>query len=106
VVLSGGNIDTNLIAHAIERGLTADGRYLCLRTRVADRPGQLNRILLLLTELKVNILEIRHHREGWEIPVGDVGVELLLETRNQAHSHEVVDRLSAAGYPITTAIPP
>jgi threonine dehydratase len=106
VILSGGNIDTNLVAHAIERGLTTDGRYLCLRTRVQDRPGQLNRMLMVLTELKVNILEIRHHREGWDVPIGHVGIELLLETRNQEHSQEVADCLSAAGYPVTTVIPP
>jgi threonine dehydratase len=106
VILSGGNIDTNLVAHAIERGLTSDGRYLCLRTRVQDRPGQLNRMLMVLTELKVNILEIRHHREGWDVPIGHVGIELLLETRNQDHSQEVADCLSAAGYPVTTVIPP
>jgi threonine dehydratase len=106
VVLSGGNIDTNMVAHAIERGLTADGRYVCLRTRVLDRPGQLNRILLLLTELEVNILEIRHHREGWDIPVGHVGVELVIEARNRGHGEQVVARLELAGFPVTVAAPP
>ena len=39
VVLSGGNVDTHLIARVMEHGLAHAGRYLVVRIMVEDRPA-------------------------------------------------------------------
>jgi threonine dehydratase len=98
VVLSGGNIDLNLLAKVIQHGLTLAGRYLVLRVRVGDTPGQLLRLVALLAEKRVNILTIEHHRAGLALPVQQVEVELTLETRDRAHAAEVEAILREAGY--------
>ncbi len=100
IVLSGGNMDLNLVARVIEQGLSRANRYLVLRTQVPDRPGRLNRILSHLASRKVNVLDVVHHRAGWSIPLGRVEIELLVETRDAAHGAEILDDLRAAGFSI------
>ena len=50
VVLSGGNIDVNLLARTVEHGLARAGRYLTLVITLRDRPGQLARVLHTCSE--------------------------------------------------------
>jgi threonine dehydratase len=99
-VLTGGNIDLNLLMPVIRRGLASSGRYLTFWTTIPDRPGELSRLLALVGELKANILSIEHHREGLHLAVADTRVDLTLQMRNQAHVDEVLRRLSAAGYDV------
>jgi threonine dehydratase len=108
VVLSGGNVDVNLVARIIEHGLTRAGRYLVLRTRLDDRPGQLGALLRPLSEMRVNVIDIEHHRAGWLLPVDQSDVLLHLETRDAAHAREIIARLRGAGYDVEplTPLPP
>jgi threonine dehydratase len=99
-ILSGGNIDTPLLMRVIRFGLTNAGRYLMLRTRVDDRPGQLMRLLEVIADAKVNVLVVAHHREGVDVAVAETGIELTLETRDEAHASEVVELVGAHGYPV------
>ena len=99
-VLSGGNIDASLMVQVMRRGLAASGRYLVLRTRVLDRPGELAKLLGLLAEARVNVVEVEHQREAAGVPVGHTGVELTLLTRDPAHCDELVAKLSDWGYPV------
>jgi threonine dehydratase len=98
VVLSGGNIDLPLIQAVVRRGLTVSGRYLVLSTRIPDRPGALLRLLQVLAENRVNIVDIVHHREGLDVFVTDTEVELTVETRDAAHADEVIGLLAARGF--------
>jgi threonine dehydratase len=98
VVLSGGNIDLPLIQAVVRRGLTVSGRYLVLSTRIPDRPGALMRLLQVLAERRVNIVDIVHHREGLDVFVTDTEVELTVETRDAAHADEVVALLAERGF--------
>ena len=97
-VLSGGNLDVVLLERLVEHGLTLAGRHLAIRVTVPDQPGQLARLLTYLAELKVNVMEVEHHRSGYPLPVGDVEVYLTLEVQNQAHGDEVREKLRAEGY--------
>ena len=90
-VLSGGNIDTPLLMQVIRFGLTNAGRYLVIRTRLIDRPGQLMHLLKVLADSHINILVVSHHRESVDVAVAETGIELILETRDEAHAHEVVE---------------
>jgi threonine dehydratase len=98
VVLSGGNIDPTLLIQVMRHGLTSAGRYLVVRTRLADRPGELARLLALLGKERVNVVSVEHHREGMELPVAETEVELTLITRDRAHRDEVLDMLRGWGY--------
>lgn len=97
-LVSGGNIDINLVARAIEHGLTASGRYLVLSVLLPDRPGELHRLTRHLAREQVNIIQIEHHRAGWRLPLGSAEVTLHLETRNAAHAEQLVLLLTRAGY--------
>jgi len=99
-VVSGGNIDLNLIARVVEQGLSHGGRYLVLRCRIPDRPGKLFSILAHLAQLRVNVLDVRHNRAGWQIPLGVVEVEVLAETRNADHAREIVTSMADAGFDV------
>jgi threonine dehydratase len=98
-LLSGGNIDATLLIAVTRHGLAVAGRYLVLRTRVPDRPGELAKLLTLLGEAHVNVVEVEHQRETASLPVGDTGVELTLLTRDSAHCDEIVALMARLGYP-------
>ena len=97
-ILSGGNIDASLLISVMRHGLAAAGRYLVLRTRVPDRPGELAKLLTLLANDRVNVVEVEHQRETGN-PVGETGVELTLLTRDPSHCDEIVANLGRWGYP-------
>ena len=100
-VLSGGNIDTPLLMQVIRFGLTVAGRYLVIRTRLTDRPGELMHLLQVVAQNHVNILLISHHRESVDVAVAETGIELTLETRDEAHAASIVELVRDAGYPVT-----
>jgi threonine dehydratase len=98
-LLSGGNIDASLMVQVMRRGLALHGRYLVLRTRVPDLPGELAKLLTLLAEERVNVVQVEHQRESANIPVGYTGVELTLLTRDPEHCEQLVNQLGGWGYP-------
>jgi len=99
-VLSGGNIDASLMVQVLRRGLAVSGRYLVVRTRVPDRPGQLAELLRRLAAERVNIVEVEHQREAAGVPVGETGVELTLLTRDPAHCEQLLAQMREWGYPV------
>jgi threonine dehydratase len=99
-LLSGGNIDASLMVQVMRRGLALAGRYLVLRTRVPDRPGELAILLGLLAGERVNVVEVEHQREAAWVPVGYTGVELTLLTRDPEHCDQLLAQLGEWGYPV------
>jgi threonine dehydratase len=99
-LLSGGNIDPTLLISVMRHGLTAAGRYLVMRTRVPDRPGELVRLLELVAAERGNVVSIEHHREGAGVHVAETGVELTIVTRNEEHCAHICDVLEERGYPV------
>ena len=97
-VLSGGNIDPLLLLRIIRHGLAAAGRYLQFRVRVPDNPGSLARLLADLAGADANVLEIGHVRTGATLPVDEVEIAVLLETKGSAHCEELLSRLRHKGY--------
>jgi threonine dehydratase len=98
-LLSGGNIDATLLIEVARHGLTQAGRFLVMRTKLEDRPGELARLLALIAGERVNVLAVEHHREGMDLPVTGTEVELTLATRDDAHCDELIARLADWGYP-------
>ena len=101
VVVSGGNIDPLLLSKVIRRGLVAAGRFLSLKVRIPDRPGELARMLGVLGEVGANVLDVEHSRTGPGLHLDEVAVELQLETRGPEHGADVLARLAAAAYTVT-----
>jgi threonine dehydratase len=97
-VLSGGNIDASLLVSVMRHGLAVGGRFLVLRTRVPDRPGELATLLTLLAQERVNVVEVEHQRDYAGLPVAETGVELTLLTRDAAHQQEILATLERLGY--------
>ena len=100
LVLSGGNIDVNLISRIIERGLVKDGRIVRLAVMLRDRPGQLARLTGLVAEMRANVLHILHDRAFSRARLGETEVELTLETSGREQIEAVKRHLTAAGYTV------
>jgi threonine dehydratase len=100
-VISGGNIDVNLLARIIERGLVKEGRRVVLKLRVPDRPGALAGVLQTIATEKANVLEVHHDRAFVPGPIGDTEIELTLETKGASHAEQLVSALKAKGYAVT-----
>lgn len=101
-VLSGGNVDPLLLLGIIRHGMTAAGRYLSLRLRVRDRPGSLGALLTRVGQLGANVLDVEHSRIAGTLAIGEVEVELNLETRGPEHCVEVAEDLQRAGYTVVS----
>ena len=97
-VLSGGNVDINMIARVVEHGLMQAGRYYELSVGLDDKPGQLTLLSKLMSDAGANVLIVDHHRFGIALPVGRVQVEFLLEVRDRAHAAEIDRALMAHGF--------
>lgn len=101
-VLTGGNIDPLLMQHLVTGGLTAEGRYVTLRTRIPDRPGELVRLLQMMAEMRANVVGVEHHRFGRRLRLGQVEVVIELETRGLDHIATMRKKLQESGYPVAT----
>ena len=100
-VLAGGNIDATTLMSVTRHGLTVVGRYLVVAILIPDRPGELARIVDVISRERSNILSIAHHREGRNIGVLQTEAELTLETRDEVHSQSVIRALTAEGLTVT-----
>jgi threonine dehydratase len=101
-VVCGGNIDVNVVSRIIERGLVESGRLARLAVTMPDRPGALAEMLTLVAALKANVVEVHHERTFSRGALGQVDIDLVVETKGHAHAGELVDRLVAAGYHVRT----
>ena len=99
-LLSGGNIDPTLLISVMRHGLTLAGRYLVVRTRLPDRPGELVKLLTLIANERVNVVSVEHHREGMVVSVAETEVELTLQARDEEHCDALLARMREWGYPV------
>ncbi|MEP6849823.1 MAG: threonine ammonia-lyase [Acidobacteriota bacterium] len=97
-VLCGGNIDANLLALVLQQVLVRQGRYIILKLLVLDRPGALAELLNRTADTGANVIEVFHRRAMWLAPLGRVGIELLLEVRDESHARDVIESLQGSGY--------
>jgi threonine dehydratase len=100
VVLSGGNIDATTLISVMRHGLTAAGRYLVVRTRVPDRPGELLKLLDLVARERVNVVDVDHRREGAPIDVAETEIWLTLATRDEKHCASLLAAMRSWGYEV------
>jgi threonine dehydratase len=99
-LLSGGNIDPTVLISVMRYGLTAAGRYLVLRTRLQDRPGELIKLLTKVAQERANVISVEHHREGMDVPVSESEIELTLTMRDEHHCSVLLETLRSLGYQV------
>ena len=98
VILSGGNIDTGVLADIARHHESEHGRRLSVFTTIPDEPGSLAALLTRLGEGGANMIDVHHVREGVELSVGETGVELVMETRGPDHADRLMRLISESGY--------
>ena len=100
LVISGGNIDVNLLDRIIEKGLSETGRIVRFGVLVRDVPGPLAQLSGLIAENHANILHVIHERASRDIPIGLTKVIMVLETRGPDPIRKIRNVLKGTGYPI------
>ena len=100
VLLSGGNIDMNLLGGFIAQGMLMQGRIAIVRTLITDRPGELQQLLQLIAKLKINVREMNYRPTMQTLPVQQVEVTLTLETRDHHHVEHLLADLHEHGYAV------
>jgi len=100
IVLSGGNIDTGLLASVLTRELARDGRLSRIALDLPDRPGQLAKVSAIIGEQAANVVEVYHQRVFTDLPAKGTELHLVIETRDAAHLQTVLAALRSAGYAV------
>ena len=98
LILCGGNIDPRILASIMVRELEREHRIVSFRLTIADRPGVLGPIATLLGKLGANILEVDHRRLFLDVPAKGAKLDITVETRDRAHSEEILRALEEGGY--------
>ncbi|EGO62827.1 threonine ammonia-lyase [Acetonema longum] len=102
-VISGGNIDVNMMSRIINQGMAKSGRKVAFTIVIPDKPGSLWRLLQLTAETGANVLNVTHHRENRNVPLGYATVELDLETADQEQIDAIKQLLEQHQYCVRIA---
>ena len=100
VVLSGGNMDSRLLAAILTRELVREGRLTRLRIAISDVPGQIARIAGIVAGLEANFIDLQHQRIFTPLPARDTYLDITLETRDRRHLEAILAELTAGGYDV------
>jgi threonine dehydratase len=103
LLISGGNIDVNLIDRIIAQGLAKTGRIIRIVVTLRDVPGSLANISRIIAAGGANILHIFHDRISKGIPIGHTKVVLELETAGADHIQEILGKLKEEDYAVELA---
>lgn len=99
VVISGGNIDRRMLSTVLLRGLARDGKAARIRIEIQDLPGVLSKVTRLIGDTGADIIDITHQRTFSPLPPRCAELDVILETRGQAHVAEILERLQNEGFP-------
>ncbi len=98
IVVSGGNIDPRLVSAIMMRGQIHEGNLVLLRLQVEDTPGILERIAGIIARHQSNILEVKHQRLIYEIPIKMAELDIMIETRGKEQTDLILNEFKAAGF--------
>ena len=99
-VVSGGNIDVNILDRVVKRGLMTSGRSALLKVELLDKPGQLVQISSIIAELGGNVIGVHHERSNANLAITGCFIRISLETRNFEHVEQIKNAIKEAGFPI------
>lgn len=99
-IVSGGNIDVNILSRVINRGLLKSGRLLDLTIEMLDKPGQLKEVSQIIADKGANVVRVRHNQGGENTDINDCYLKISMETKNLEHFNEIKKAICEAGYKI------
>lgn len=99
LVVSGGNIDARLVSSILMRGLVREGKLVRLRVEISDSPGTLAEVTSRIGAAGGNIVEIFHQRLFQDVPVKRAEVDVVVETLDSDHVHDLIESLRESGFP-------
>ncbi|MBR3203936.1 MAG: threonine ammonia-lyase [Solobacterium sp.] len=97
-LVSGGNIDVNILSRVITRGLVMSGRNTTLMIALTDKPGQLQIVSEIVASCGANVVSVDYDRSDTNMAINDCYLRLGLETRDRDQINEIVKKLSEAGF--------
>ncbi len=97
-VVSGGNIDVNILSRVINRGLQMSGRTTTLVIELTDKPGELVKVSQIIASCGANVTGVLHERTNTGSKINDCNLRITMETKNAAHVSEIKKTLTAAGF--------
>lgn len=103
-VVSGGNIDVNILSRVINRALLKNGRISNLTIELVDKPGQLKEVSSIIAQYGANVIRVRHNQGGEGTEITDCYLKISMETRDFAHFNEIKEALEKKGYKILSTI--
>lgn len=99
-VISGGNIDVNILSRVINRGLLSSGRVAELKIAMLDKPGQLREVSTIIAGCGANVIQVRHDPGGEHADIIGCFLHIKMETRNFNQLKQIRQALVTAGYQI------
>lgn len=103
-VVSGGNIDVNILSRVINRALLKTGRISNLTIELLDKPGQLKDVSTIIAHLGANVIRVRHNQGGEGTDINDCYLKISMETRDFKHFNQIKNALIEKGYNILSTI--
>jgi len=99
-ILSGGNIDVNILSRVITRGLVTSGRMAALQIALEDKPGQLVGVSEIISRCGGNVISVHHERSDANMPISSCYLKVGMETRSFEQIQEIENTLRQAGFQI------
>ena len=100
VIVSGGNIDVNILARVINRGLLTTGRLSELKLEMIDKPGQLKEVSAIIAGMGANVTKVLHNPGGENTDINGCYLHISMETKNKDHFLDIKRTIQNAGYKI------
>ena len=100
ITISGGNVDSLVLLRIIRHGMAAAGRYLSISVQTPDFPGSLAGLLDVLKQYKANVVDVFHDRTDPRVSIGDVRIDIQMETRSAEQRDRIIEALTSAGYQV------
>lgn len=101
-IVSGGNIDVNILSRVITRGLVTSGRNANLTIALSDKPGQLQEVSEIIARCGGNVVAVHHDRADVNMAITSCFLKIALETRDHDQINEIKQKLSEAGFTLVT----
>ncbi len=103
-IVSGGNIDVNILSRVINRALLKNGRLSNLTIELLDKPGQLKEVSAIIAQYGANVIRVRHNQGGEGTDINDCYLKISMETRDFEHFNQIKQALIDKGYIILSTV--
>ena len=105
LVISGANVDARMMSSVLMRDLVREKQVLTLNIEMPDKPGQLHAVSGICAEEGANVLEVIHSRFAMDLSASSARLGITIETRDEAHAKQVMDRIRMSGFKLSIRDP-